>query len=246
MKILICNDDGIESEGLKILSEKLSLKNDVMVIAPEQNRSACSHSLTLFTPVKIKKYTKMKCRAYSISGTPADCVKIGFHIFEDFVPDVVVSGINKGHNLGSDILYSGTVSVAMEAAFFNTAAFAFSAFSHGESDFSFFSDYAADIIDNLLPYSDNKTVWNVNFPDNNCKIKGIMLCKLGNYVYNDSYIKNSEGDYELIGTVAEADDNPNDSDVKLIKEGYITVTPLLYDKTDYIKIEELKEKCVKL
>ena len=247
MNILLCNDDGIESNGLKILAEKLAAHNNVLVVAPDGNRSATSHSLTLFKPVKIHEYNRLNCcRAYSISGTPADCVKITFHLFKDFIPDIVVAGINKGHNLGSDILYSGTVSAAFEAAFFGKPAFAFSAFSHGESNFELFSDYAVRLIDGLMPLTDGNIVWNINFPDIGVPISEIRFCSLGKYVYNDVYIRNDNGDYELVGSVSEAEDVAEDSDVRLIKKGCITVTPLVYDRTNFKKLREIFEKCIEL
>ena len=246
MKILICNDDGIESKGLKALAEKLSANNEVLVIAPDGNRSACSHTLTVRDTVKIDEYDKLeRCKAYKISGFPADCVKIARHIFSDFVPDVVLSGINKGHNLGSDIHYSGTVAIAYEAAFFGLPSFAFSAFSHGESDFELLSDYAVKIISELMPLTQKNQIWNVNFPDAGVKIKGIKFTSLGTKVYVDKYELNLNGRYALIGTV---DENTEfcDCDVEWIKRGYITITPLKYDKSDYETLNKLGEKCITL
>jgi 5'-nucleotidase len=136
MNILICNDDGIESKGLITFAERLSKKHNVLVVAPSGNRSAFSHSMTIDSSIKVSEVFNIKnCKAYSISGTPVDCVKFAKLYFKDFTPDVVIAGINKGHNLGSDVLYSGTVSIACEASFFGDLAFAFSVNSLGESDF---------------------------------------------------------------------------------------------------------------
>ena len=244
MNILICNDDGIESNGLKALAEKLSDKNEILIIAPDGNRSACSHTLTVRESVKITEYGKIKgCRSYAISGSPADCVKIARHIFSDFVPDVVLSGINKGHNLGSDIMYSGTVAIAYEAAFFGIPAFAFSAFSHGESDFTLYAEIAADILYKLFPLTEKTGIWNVNFPDIDKKIKGKKLTPLGKKVYIDEYVKDVDGKYKINGVI----DNSAefyDCDVEWNKRGYITITPLKYDKSDYEILKTIGERCV--
>lgn len=233
MKILLCNDDGIHSGGLKALADILVAKNQLLIIAPDGNRSCTSHSLTLFKPVKITENFDFKdCRAYAISGTPADCVKIGFTLFKDFMPDIVIAGINKGHNLGSDILYSGTVSAAFEGAFSGVTSFAFSAYSHGEHDFSLFAEYADRLVTFLMPYSAKDTVWNINFPEYGLPVKGVKPCVLGKYVYNDRYVKNDSGEYEIVSSITEAEGIQQNSDVLMIKQGFITVTPLLLNRTD--------------
>ena len=158
--ILICNDDGIDSNGLIVLAERLAKKNNVLVLAPDGNRSACSHSLTIGKPLKLKKIDYIKgCEAYSISGTPVDCVKFAKLHFNDFKMNIVVSGINKAHNLGDDILYSGTVAIAYEAAYYNCISFAFSNFSYDDCDFTKKAEYCEKIIDFLLPYSTPKTIF---------------------------------------------------------------------------------------
>ena len=244
MKILLCNDDGIESNGIKIFAEQLVKNNEVLVIAPDGNRSACSHTLTVRETIKVNKCDKIKgCKAYSISGSPADCVKIARHVFTDFVPDVVISGINKGHNLGSDILYSGTVAIAYEAAFFGLPSFAFSAFSHGESDFNLYSEYAIKILDKLFPFTNKGQIWNVNFPDKGLEIKGVKFTPLAAQVYTDVYRSDGCGGYMIYG---EIDDKIpfSDCDFQWNKLGYITITPLKYDKSDYETLKRFGEKCI--
>ena len=245
MNILICNDDGIKSNGLKALAERLAKNNSVMVIAPDGNRSACSHTLTIRNSVSVVPYKNLKgCLAFSISGTPVDCVKIAMLIFKDFVPDVVISGINKGHNLGSDILYSGTVAIAYEAAFFGLPSFAFSAFSHGESDFKFYSEIAENILYELLPISEKGVIWNVNFPDVNVKINGKKFTPLGDKIYTDEYVKEENGKYRLVGVIDDKTDF-YDCDVEWNKRGYVTITPLMYDKCDYKMIKKACDLCKK-
>ena len=245
MKILICNDDGIESKGLKILAEKLAKDNEVLVIAPDGNRSACSHTLTVRDTVTVEEYKGISgCIAYKTSGYPADCVKIARHIFSEFVPDVVISGINKGHNLGSDIMYSGTVAIAYEAAFFGLPSFAFSAFSHGESNFNLLAEYSHKILCELMPLTKKNQIWNVNFPDVDTKIKGVKFTSLGSAVYIDKYVLEN-GKYRLVGTVDDSG-QITDCDVQWIKRGYITITPLKYDKCDYDILNIIGEKCITL
>lgn len=232
MKILICNDDGIESGGIKALAEKFSERHEVLVVAPDGNRSCCSHTLTLNAPIKIVEKNEKKYRAYAISGYPVDCVKVGFHFIKDFVPDVVVAGINKAHNLGTDVMYSGTVAIALEASYFGVPAFAFSSYSHEEIDFGKFADIAVEIVEKFTPLSLCAQVWNVNFPREKDTIKGIRLCKLGKYVYDDKYVESDEGGYVLKSSEAIPDTEDRDTDVWLVNEGYVTITPLKADVTD--------------
>ena len=248
MNIFVSNDDGIKSKGLVVLAEKLAIKgNNVLVVAPSENRSACSHSFTIGKGLKLLVEEVKGCSAYSITGTPADCVKFGKLVFKDFKADCVIAGINKGHNLGSDILYSGTVSIACEAAYFNNVAFAFSAFSLEDSNFELYSEYAIKIIDELLPCSEPGDIWNINFPDDNVVgIKGVKITSLGKQLYSDRYEINQEGEYFLTGELMDYKDNPIDCDVEWVKKGYITVTPILFNKTNYQKLNLVKEKCIKL
>lgn len=246
MNILISNDDGIKSNGLIELAKRLKKKHKVLVVAPDGNRSASSHSLTITNSIKIKQNFDLEgCTAYNISGTPADCVKIAKLMLKDFNIDVVIAGINKGHNIGSDILYSGTVAIALEAAFFGHIAFAFSAYSLLESNFKLYSEYAEKIIDYLLPISRVGDVWNINFPATE-DIKGIKITPLGKQYYTDEYVKVSDNDYVLQGEIMVHNQNEIDCDVEWIKKGYITITPILFNKTDYNKVKELKDVCIQL
>ena len=241
MNIFISNDDGIYSNGLKALADRLSLKNKVLVIAPDGNRSAAAHSLSIERPITVTDVNlSEKYKSVAISGTPVDCVKIAKLLYSDFEFGVTIAGINRGHNIGSDILYSGTVSIACEAAFFGDVAFAFSAFNLGESDFNYYAEYAEKIIDKLLPISSAGDIWNVNFPDVNTKIKGVKFASLGKHLYSDRYVKVDKRSFKLIGELIDHDDNTLDSDVELIKEGYITITPIIFNKTNFDKLKIVK------
>lgn len=239
MKIFLSNDDGINSNGLISLAKKLSIENELLIIAPNGNRSASAHSMTVGKPIKINKVNILDgVNSYEISGTPVDCVKMSKLLFPNFKADLVVAGINKGHNLGSDILYSGTLSIACESAFFDNISFAFSSFNLGESDFDLFSNYAEKIIKKLYPISRPGDIWNVNFPDTT-KIKGIKFTKLGKQIYSDRYELVSNNTYKLIGELLSHDQNCDDCDVEWIKKGYITITPILYNKTNFSRLDSI-------
>ncbi len=248
MNVLISNDDGIFSEGLIALANSLCSDNNVLVLAPDGNRSASSHSLTINKALKLKKHEEFLFNAYSLSGTPADCVKFAKLHFKEFKPDVVIAGINKGHNLGSDILYSGTVSIACEASFFGHVAFAFSTYNLTETEFTIHAKIAKKIIENLLPYSENGDIWNVNFPlfSQAEELKGVKITSLGKQLYTDRYEKLSDDEYKLVGEIKNHSENCEDCDIEWIKKGYITISPILFNKTDYNKIKLIGDLCIKL
>ncbi len=246
MNILLSNDDGINSKSLYSLCKVLSKKHNILVIAPDGNRSMMAHSVTFNKVIKVEPYHILdNVKAYKISGTPCDCVKIAKHAFDDFRIDLVVSGINLGHNLSSDILYSGTVSIALESVYFGIPAFSFSAYSHDDDyDFSDYAKICSEIIDKY--YDKNyKGVFNVNFPDKNVEIKGQVITKLGKYVYDDECVKISENEFLIKGQETNKVSLDKNTDYEYIKKDFITITPLLYDKTDYKKIKELTSKNLK-
>lgn len=241
MKILLSNDDGINSKSLKILAEKLSDKHEVLVVAPKNNRSAVSHSLTVFDEIRLEKVDLIKnCRAFSIDGTPADCIKFAILNFKDFNADIVVAGINVGHNLGADILYSGTVSIGYEACFYGKKTFCFSTLSFDEGDYEGFSEIALNIIDEYYEKINDKTIINVNFPDLPAKnIKGIKFATLAKIVYEDEYVKTGENSYLIKSNLTDKIDYG--TDLYYTVNGYVSITPLLYDKTDHTLLTELKK-----
>ncbi|MBR5192698.1 MAG: 5'/3'-nucleotidase SurE [Clostridia bacterium] len=246
MNILLCNDDGIESLGLISLAKQLSKNNSLLVVAPKYNCSAMSHSLTIEKELILTKENIKGCKAYSITGTPVDCVKFAFLHFNTFNADIVVAGLNNAHNIGSDILYSGTVSICYEASFFNKISFAFSLYNRVVKDYDKYAVLAEKIINFLLPYSNNGDIWNINFPDENLEIKGAKITSLGKNLYSDRYEKIGENKYKLTGEVISHNENLEDCDIEWLKKGYITITPLVYDKTNFTKVEKVKNLCIKL
>ena len=240
MKILITNDDGIEAEGIIALAREFEADNEVLIVAPNTQRSAAGHSITINRPIVVKevKIDGLKSKAYSIDGTPADCVKIGVEkIYKDKF-DCILSGINFGTNLGSDVIYSGTVSAAIEGSIYKIPSIAISMeISDGKMDYKLAAKFTRKVLEIAFVNNIGKDiVLNVNIPAiPHEEIKGIKVSELGNRIYTNCYIEtlmpdNSIG-YRIEGSPI--DDDTIDTDVYNFKKGFITVTPLHYDLTNY-------------
>lgn len=246
MRLLITNDDGIKSYGLHTLVKEMEKEHDVLVVAPSEQRSACGHSVTLHRPLIIREVgiDGIKSKAYSVDGTPADCVKIAVDKILSNRVDIILSGINHGLNLGTDVIYSGTVSAAIEGAIYKIPSIAVSMdIEAGYNDFTAAAAYTREI----LSYSKKNSlrddiVLNVNVPAiPKEKIKGIKVCQLGNRIYENCYIEtmteSSEIGYKLQGSPSDTDEE--DTDIYNIKRGYVTVTPLHYDLTNFKILNEV-------
>ncbi|MCB2290106.1 5'/3'-nucleotidase SurE [Clostridium sp. CS001] len=240
MRLLITNDDGINAKGIYALVKELEKNHEVIVVAPDNERSACGHSITLTRPLVVRevKLDGLISKAYSVDGTPADCVKIAISKLIDEKIDMVISGINKGINLGTDVLYSGTVSAAIEAAIYKISSIAISMeVTKDIETYETAAKYANEILQKAQENNmESDIVLNVNIPllqEN--EIKGIKVCKIGSRLYNNCYIEtigeNNEKSYEIKGKVK--DFQEDDSDTIYFKEGYVTVTPLHYDLTNF-------------
>lgn len=248
MKLLISNDDGVHAEGIYILAKELEKEHEVIIAAPDDQRSACGHSITLTRPLVIKQIELkgLKSKAYSIDGTPADCIRVAVDKLVDGGVDMVVSGINKGVNLGTDVIYSGTVSAAIEAAIYKIPSIAISSEFRGKEENY---ELAAKTVLDILRRVETKTikddmVLNINIPlGAEADIKGIKVCKIGSRTYNNCFIekKDEQGNlsYEIIGTVN--DNYDADTDVDYFKQGYITLTPLHYDLTNFRILNEVEK-----
>jgi 5'-nucleotidase len=248
MRILICNDDGIYSEGILALARSLSAIGEVTVVAPDAERSATGHAITMYDPLRVQEIhlEGLKASCYSVDGTPADCVKLAVDHLMSEKPDIVFSGINRGGNLGTDVLYSGTVSAAMEGAILGFPAAAISLASFENNDYTYAAEFASKVATKLFnesfPYG---TLININVPNLPKKdIKGVKIAPLGVRKYNDSYVKRKDPRgqtyYWLSGGVVESE-NAEDTDVIWINKGFITITPLHFDLTKYSLIEELRD-----
>ncbi len=240
MKILLTNDDGIDAEGLDSLYRILSQQHDVYVIAPDRERSACSNMFTIRTEIGIKQ---VDSRRYAISGYPADCVSIALH--GDIVPDVdlVISGINHGPNIGDDVFFSGTVGGARTAFIFGKSAIAFSVDSfHRASDYF---DEASEFVMKFIEEKKDEPgyFFNINYPDiPQAEIKGVKYTFTGRRIYRDYYKKEVSADDDMtLKLVGEVESVPVEgSDVTEMEKGYISVTPLSLDCTDFEYLNKMK------
>lgn len=251
MKLLLVNDDGINAKGIYVLAKELEKNYEVTVVAPDDQRSASSHSITITRPLIVKEVNLdgLKSKAYSVDGTPADCVKVAVDKLVDGEIDMVVSGINRGVNIGTDILYSGTVSAAVEAVINKIPSLAVSVFVNGENEeYETAAKYASKIIDLAGENSmKNDIVLNLNVPQlDEEEIKGIKVCRMGGSLYSNFFVeskaKNDEVSYTLEGKLNDLD--IEDTDVYYLKNGFVTLTPLHYDLTNFNLMKEV-EKWIK-
>ena len=245
MRILLTNDDGINAEGLRVLAAELQKEHDIFVVAPDQERSASSHSITFRHPLLSHQ---VKDNWHAISGTTVDCVNLGVNGLMKQKPDLVISGINRGANLGCDIFYSGTVAGAREAGILGIPAFAISVEFKGDEriDYQPAAEFArkfAYFVQNQKYV--NRIIFNINFPllPKN-KIKGSRFTRQGIRIYESKVIEREDprGNkyYWLNGDVVGGQQIP-DSDIVAIQEGYISISPLELDTTDCELLSELKK-----
>lgn len=238
MKVLVVNDDGIESIGLKLLVEKLiPYAEEIMVVAPTYEQSAQSHSLTVRRGIKLTNHEPLLdgIKTYSIDGSPADCVKFAYnHLKYDF--DIVFSGVNNGLNLGDDIIYSGTVAGASEAAFMHRKGIAFSS---PKNDFSGFVKYFDQIMGYLLKSKvyQNSLVLNINIPT---VAKGINITHQGHHPYNTEFVLKDDNLFYSIGKYDEIENDEN-SDIFSFNAGYISITPVTVNRTDLTSFKDNHE-----
>ena len=247
MRILVSNDDGIDSAGIYSLVEALKEIADVTVVAPHREQSAIGHAITMQTPLRVFEYQKNgKFFGYAIDGTPADCVKIGMRNLMPSPPDLVVSGINHGSNTAINIIYSGTVSAAREAAIMDVPSIAISVASHQVLDFSFASKVskmlAQEVINRGLPLG---TMLNVNIPNlPEDQIAGIVVTKQGKSKWDDIYEMRVDpygrNYYWLTGNLMELDTDL-DIDQAAIKSNYVSISPIHFDLSDYKTFSMMKE-----
>lgn len=247
MKVLITNDDGINARGILALAKEISKKHEVTVVAPREQKSASSHSISIHNPIRIREENLDEgFKAYSLVGTPADCTQAGLSLLCKDI-DLVISGINRGLNCGTDVLYSGTVSAAVEGAIYNVPSIAISMevdWERYDEDYTKAAKWISKVVDIAENnYLRNDVVLNVNVPNlNEEEIKGIKVCKLGKSTYNNSYVLLEEDDdmvYEIKGTRNHICED--DSDLYFLSEGYVTITPLHFDFTNFKIMNEVKK-----
>lgn len=252
MKILISNDDGIVANGIKALSEALSEHHDVYVVAPDRERSAAGHSLTLHTPLRVEELEPRNGikRCWVTTGTPGDCVKIGINaiLSENEKPDIVISGINHGPNLGSDILYSGTVSCAMEGAMmgYPSIAVSLASLSYEYEDFKFAAKFVTSLLPKLKEFQfPQKTILNINVPALDAEdILGVAITEMGRKMFTDTYEKRIDPRGKVYYWLAgELTNEPEDAttDMAAVRNNKISITPITYEMTRRSFMSELND-----
>ena len=246
MKVLITNDDGINARGILALAKEISKKHEIIVVAPREQKSASSHSISIHNPIKIREEKIDKdFKSYSLVGTPADCTQAGLSLLSNDI-DLVISGINRGLNCGTDILYSGTVSAAIEGAIYNVPSIAISMevnWERDDEDYTKAAKWISKIVDMAeKSYLKQDVVLNVNVPNiAEEDIKGIKVCKLGKSTYKTAYVlveENEDMIYTTKGTRNEILEE--DSDLYFLTQGYVTLTPLHFDFTNFKILDEVK------
>ena len=251
MRVLLTNDDGLYAPGIIALAREFSKSVEVIMVAPESQRSAVGHSITLHKALRLNRVSipgLEDVESYSTNGTPTDAVMLGFFaVLGEEKPDLVISGINKGPNLGEDITYSGTVAAAMEGALVGIPSISISL---GTFDSVRFDDAAAFLSGfitthgNLIP--DPPAFLNINYPDvDMADIKGFKLTRMGTRKYKDvvhEKIDPRGNKYYWIAGEKIFADNPEGTDIHTVQDGYVSVCPITMDMTHYTLLEELKAK----
>ena len=248
MHILLSNDDGYQAPGLKALLESTKEHGEITVVAPDENKSGASGSLTLSKVLTVKASGE---RCFAVDGTPVDCVHIGLNGLLDNEPDMVISGINSGSNLGDDVLYSGTVGAALEGRRLAYPGVAVSLVGSEPKHYWTAGQVASSIVSELkvnpLP---SRTILNVNVPDRPLEdLHGYKITRLGYRARSHPVIRlNASDDYRQyrIGTIGSAADSGPGTDFSAVNEGYVSITPLRIDSTDHSQCEHLTDWALNL
>ena len=240
-RILVTNDDGIHSEGIVELARALARIGEVFVVAPAHEMSAASHSLTLTRPLRIDRLDE---RRYAVDGTPTDCVTLALaHLLKDHRPDILLSGINRGPNLGDDTTYSGTVAGALEGSIHGLPAIAVSLVAHRAFDFSHAAEFAADLAAKVLADGLPKgTLLSVNVPPG--PVRGVRVTRQGIKAIDPTVVEGTDPrrrKYYWIGSDNATWDNEEGTDYGAIHEGLVSITPLRNDLTDDRALDELRD-----
>ncbi|MCW0403257.1 5'-nucleotidase SurE [Xanthomonas sacchari] len=244
MRVLVSNDDGVDAPGIRMLAEQLrGAGHEVTVVAPDRDRSGASNSLTLDLPIRLKRIDHYTC---SVAGTPTDCVHLALTGMLEFDPDIVVSGINNSANLGDDVIYSGTVSAAMEGRFLGLPAVAVSLVTHNHDPkhFQTAARAAVEIVAQLkadpLPAD---TILNVNVPDLPWQeIKGFEVTRLGNRHRSEPCLPQTDprgATVYWIGPAGREQDAGPGTDFHAVRTGFISITPIQVDLTRYQALEKV-------
>lgn len=248
MRILLVNDDGILAPGLKILERAAkTLSKDIWVVAPETEQSAASHSLTLHRPLRLRRISR---RRFAVDGTPTDCVYLAFNkVLADGPPDLVLSGVNRGSNVGEDVTYSGTIAAAMEATLLGAPAVALSQF-YGDGQrikWTTAERWTPKVVRALLRQGwPSNVLINVNFPDVSADhVAGMRACRQGVHEVGDTFEERIDprgGSYYWVGMAREENQRgERGTDLRAINDGYVSVTPLHLDLTHQPSMKDMRE-----
>jgi len=248
LTILLTNDDGIYAPGLAALYRELKRLGEVTVVAPESEQSAVGHSISLITPLRVKEVSlNGGVEGWAVSGTPADCVKIALAELLPEPPTLVVSGINLGPNVGINVLYSGTVSAATEAAILGVKGVAFSLNSYDQNaDFAAAARLAADLLERLRGWSrwTNGVCLNVNLPDlPREKVNGVRVTRQDTGPLVEHFERREDPRRHVYYWLAEINERPEldpDTDYGALAQGYVSITPIQHDLTDYRSLNDLQ------
>jgi 5'-nucleotidase len=247
MNILLTNDDGIKASGLEALRRAMPEDVQVVLVAPANEKSASSHSISLGQKLRVEEFAKEGIRHFAVHGTPADCVKFALSEIKNFKPRLIISGINRGANTGVSVYYSGTISAAREGLINRVPSMAVSLCSKTWEDFEASIQVTRNLVESykagLVPET---TMLNVNVPPVPCKeIRGVKITKQAASRFIEEFICETQHDGKKIYTLAgeiELYDADGTSDEEVIAQNYISITPLKLDQTDYEAIKILERR----
>ena len=237
MRILLTNDDGFKAPGLRHFARALTKLGDVVVVAPVNEQSGVSHSITYLRPLTAEPCDEeTECRGWAVDGSPADCVKLGIGELLDEPPDLVVSGINRGLNAGINVLYSGTVAGALEGAFFGITSIAVSLEEGPLLPYDRAAEIACQIIEQLLSQQDSQPrLYNLNIPLAACdRLPEVRVVPMGVVRYGENFLKRTDPKgrtYYWATTDPPPPPEPQPTDVSVLEKGYVSLTPLDYNLT---------------
>ena len=243
-RVMLVNDDGIDAPGFEILKTiAQEIANEIWVFAPKKDKSGAGRSITLRNDIKVIKREE---RVFEVDGTPTDCVILALnHFMKSEMPNLVLSGVNAGRNAADDVTYSGTVGAAWEATVLGVQGIALSQMYDKKfgMNFSASKELGASLLKNILSNKKNlNTVININFPPVDAtKVNGIKFVELDSHKLSDNIENNSDGTNFRIGAMITKDHQVKGSDLYYLKKGFISVTPLSLNVTDYSSLNEMRE-----
>ena len=247
VRILVTNDDGILADGIRILASELSTVGEVVIGAPDRERSATGHAITVLRPLRVEKVAipGVAAEAWAVDGTPSDCVKLAVQALLERRPDVVVSGINRGPNLGTDVLYSGTVSAAVEGAICGLPSMALSVAAFENCQYEYAARFGARMVSKVLEKGlPPGTLLNINVPSvDQDDIAGVAITRLGTRKWRDVFDRRVDPRgrtyYWMAGDVIDCDED-EDTDAVAVRNNLVSITPIHLDLTKHDLIDELK------